>query len=250
MAGLPATRGAASAAPRAAAAPVEAQRAPLWVQNTFLTSEDARPASLEDFYTARRAHSCPPSRAPAPEDDGLSPELPPHRPSRRRPYYPGGQLVQRVRAAFNRDAQASAANAAAAAAAGAGIVGVGSARTKGMPLRQESECSTATPSSPRSEGEQVSGLPDLPSLGSAGHGEGRCKPCVFMSKRGCRSGEGCDFCHLCGPGEKKRRQRERRAFFSAMRRAGVEADDDGAVASAVAPAAAVAAGAGVLRQES
>eukprot|EP00437_Effrenium_voratum_P031618 CAMPEP_0181407818 /NCGR_PEP_ID=MMETSP1110-20121109/5975_1 /TAXON_ID=174948 /ORGANISM="Symbiodinium sp., Strain CCMP421" /LENGTH=242 /DNA_ID=CAMNT_0023530257 /DNA_START=82 /DNA_END=807 /DNA_ORIENTATION=- len=43
------------------------------------------------------------------------------------------------------------------------------------------------------------------SLGSAGHGLGTCKPCAFFHTKGCSSGKNCTFCHLCPPGEKKRR---------------------------------------------
>merc|ERR1712003_28926 len=51
--------------------------------------------------------------------------------------------------------------------------------------------------------------PDLPSLGSAGHSLGTCKPCGFFHKAGCSSGANCTFCHLCDSGEKRRRQVEK-----------------------------------------
>lgn len=51
----------------------------------------------------------------------------------------------------------------------------------------------------------------LPSAGSALHDAGRCKPCAFVHSRGCGSGVDCEFCHLCEPGEKKRRKKERQA---------------------------------------
>mmetsp|Transcript_5170 Transcript_5170/g.9338 ORF Transcript_5170/g.9338 Transcript_5170/m.9338 type:complete len:135 (+) Transcript_5170:150-554(+) len=50
----------------------------------------------------------------------------------------------------------------------------------------------------------------LPSVGSLSHDAGTCKPCVFLFKEGCNSGKNCSFCHLCPPGEKKRRKKERR----------------------------------------
>jgi len=43
----------------------------------------------------------------------------------------------------------------------------------------------------------------LPSLGSASHSLGTCKPCAFVS-RGCRAGADCVFCHLCPPSDRKR----------------------------------------------
>lgn len=51
----------------------------------------------------------------------------------------------------------------------------------------------------------------LPTVGSAAHFVGVCKPCAFVFKDGCASGADCKFCHLCQPGEKQRRQRGRRS---------------------------------------
>jgi len=59
----------------------------------------------------------------------------------------------------------------------------------------------------------------LPSMGSAGHRSGRCKPCAFVGTKGCNSGADCRFCHLCEAGEKKKRQKEKRAHFTAIRHA-------------------------------
>jgi hypothetical protein len=56
---------------------------------------------------------------------------------------------------------------------------------------------------PRSDSEA------LPTIGSAGHSRGSCKPCAFFTTRGCSNGFQCPFCHLCPPGEKKRRQKEK-----------------------------------------
>jgi len=45
--------------------------------------------------------------------------------------------------------------------------------------------------------------------GSASHHAGTCIPCAFMYKDGgCQSGGNCLFCHLCGPGEKRRRKKD------------------------------------------
>lgn len=57
----------------------------------------------------------------------------------------------------------------------------------------------------------------LLSIGSAKHQSGDCKPCAFLHSKGCESGVNCEFCHLCQPGEKKRRQKEKRVFFGSMR---------------------------------
>jgi len=51
------------------------------------------------------------------------------------------------------------------------------------------------------------------SIGSAAHETGECKPCAFLwkdlKKPGCQNGQGCTFCHLCPPGEVKRRKKEK-----------------------------------------
>lgn len=60
-------------------------------------------------------------------------------------------------------------------------------------------------------------LEEVPTVGSAGHWNGTCKPCAFMV-RGCTSGESCPFCHLCDPSEKKRRKKEKVAVLRELRR--------------------------------
>lgn len=50
----------------------------------------------------------------------------------------------------------------------------------------------------------------LPTVGSAFHNLGTCKPCAFAFAGRCQSGVDCKFCHLCGPGEKSRRKKEKR----------------------------------------
>jgi len=68
-------------------------------------------------------------------------------------------------------------------------------------------CSTASPPSPPAG--PAPGSAELPSIGSSGHLAGLCKPCAFLHTKGCENGPACAFCHLCGPGEKKRRQKEK-----------------------------------------
>jgi hypothetical protein len=54
------------------------------------------------------------------------------------------------------------------------------------------------------------GSPEYPTRGSKAHRQGGCKPCAFLHTKGCQNGVECEFCHLCEPGEKKKRQREKR----------------------------------------
>jgi hypothetical protein len=64
------------------------------------------------------------------------------------------------------------------------------------------------------------GSPELPSVGSLSHYMRRCKPCAFVSRAGCSNAAQCIFCHLCEPGEKKRRRKEKRSLIGASRKLG------------------------------
>eukprot|EP00930_Biecheleria_cincta_P017259 TRINITY_DN13777_c0_g1_i1.p2 TRINITY_DN13777_c0_g1~~TRINITY_DN13777_c0_g1_i1.p2 ORF type:complete len:213 (-),score=56.44 TRINITY_DN13777_c0_g1_i1:48-686(-) len=59
------------------------------------------------------------------------------------------------------------------------------------------------------------GSSGCPSVGSAGHHLGLCKPCDFMYRTNCRAGFSCKFCHLCPPGEIKKRKKQRKAMKDA-----------------------------------
>jgi len=59
--------------------------------------------------------------------------------------------------------------------------------------------------------ESFLGSAEMPTVGSSGHHLGTCKPCAFAFTKGCGSGVSCQFCHLCAPGEKKRRQKLKHA---------------------------------------
>lgn len=75
------------------------------------------------------------------------------------------------------------------------------------------------------------GSPEMPSTGSAGHGGGRCKPCAFIHNKGCENGIVCQFCHLCEPGEKKRRHKEKLSNRRKLKQAQVNGPTGSAVVS-------------------
>jgi len=63
------------------------------------------------------------------------------------------------------------------------------------------------------------GSQERPTVGSICHHLGICKPCAHaFSKEGCHNGAMCNFCHLCGPEEIKRRKKEKRASQRALNR--------------------------------
>lgn len=62
------------------------------------------------------------------------------------------------------------------------------------------------------------GSAECPSVGSAGHHLGLCKPCDFIHRSSCRSGASCKFCHLCGPEENRRRKKEKHGMLRALKR--------------------------------
>jgi len=65
--------------------------------------------------------------------------------------------------------------------------------------------------------EDSSAMP-WPSLGSATHALGICKPCDFQHRTSCRAGYKCQFCHLCPPGENRRRKKQKQAAAKLCRR--------------------------------
>jgi len=203
---------------------------PLYVRNTFLEAQTGRPASLEGFYLERQVFSCPGSRISEPGSgcEGVSSGTRAGRPA---PYCPGEQFLNT--AAFGSSAPLAMLPVAGTGAAKVEKVEAGACAVVALDQAASqdtgSECSTAdtsmrSPPSPdlevASTGEAPqSASPPLPnmSVGSIGHDLKQCRPCAFFHTKGCASGKDCQFCHLCEPGEKTRRQKEKRAFFGAMR---------------------------------
>jgi len=75
----------------------------------------------------------------------------------------------------------------------------------GLPLRAPQQAQVLWFADPLPQLEPS--LSELPSVGSATHHLGTCRPCAHAHKpKGCKNGVQCSFCHLCPPGELKRRQ--------------------------------------------
>eukprot|EP00931_Biecheleriopsis_adriatica_P111488 TRINITY_DN8587_c0_g1_i2.p1 TRINITY_DN8587_c0_g1~~TRINITY_DN8587_c0_g1_i2.p1 ORF type:complete len:230 (-),score=54.27 TRINITY_DN8587_c0_g1_i2:143-832(-) len=207
---------------------------PLVVRNTFIDCQD-RPPSLDEFMLERKAVSCPVSLVSNPGDD--EPSRCSAAPASREDVALLQPALLRSKtgpAAAVEDSQKTEAAKAFAPWRRRGAT-ASQASTEQTALPQDwqkdtsrSECSTADtaeyscPPSPdhavRATSDKEQSSPsELPSVGSADHERGTCKPCAFLHSKGCVSGSKCQFCHLCDSGEKKKRQKEKRAYFINMR---------------------------------
>jgi len=211
----------------------------LLVKNTFLNYDTLRTPSLDGFLNERQVRSCPTSGIQQPGDA---------------PAPPPGLLPDQAAAAAAAAVAAAASPAATGARPGAALTdpAVAVADTPGgavaslvaaasnmmaafritsdsITRASEPETCTADAMSDAESAsssvqvlrlaeaitEPVLGSPELPTVGSAGHHSGICKPCAFLEK-GCTSGVECKFCHLCSPDEKKRRKKEKIAVRRQM----------------------------------
>lgn len=175
--------------------------APFAIPSPFVDMNIGRPFSLDDFYEERRVHSCPIGPPP-----GLEPES-----------VAADTLLGQALTAAGRTMKASIAAAAAAQPAAATV-------TQGWaPLSHQGNLPTNI--SPllqfaRAPDETEAETQNFPTLGSQGHQFGNCKPCAFLYTKGCGNGVECPFCHLCPPGEKKRRKKEKVVKHRSANRAG------------------------------
>lgn len=163
---------------------------PVIVRNTFIETNLGRPESLDEFFEERRIRSCPDV---ALANDSMKLREPQ---SLHRGVAAGAQSILTQLAAatgFWSEAKHEAAEEAL------------------QPRRHVLMLSEALPETGICSSQ-------LPTLGSAGHHLGTCKPCAFLYTKGCENGINCTFCHLCPPDEKRRRQKEKQATFREMRR--------------------------------
>jgi hypothetical protein len=197
----------------------------LIVKNTFINAPIARPLSLDEFIQERRVHSCPVE----PHDSNLE--------------FGEKNTVPTENFLHAASMSASLLAGAAAHAASTASDAVSAVRNWWMldgrntiPGQLMPECANnyvfdnsagnmADQRAPQvlrlaeAIGDPELGSEELPTVGSAGHRFGTCKPCAFFHKRGCENGAQCTFCHLCDASEKKRRQKEKFSHVRAIRRA-------------------------------
>jgi hypothetical protein len=197
----------------------------LIVKNTFIDTPTARPLSLDEFIQERRVHSCPvEAHDSIPEfDEGNT--------------VPTGNVLHAASMSASLLAGAAAHAASTASDAVSAVrnwwISDGSNTIPGQVMPEwlhnnvfdDSPGNMAGQHAPQvlrlaeAIGDPELGSKELPTVGSAGHRFGTCKPCAFFHKRGCENGVQCTFCHLCDASEKKRRQKEKISHMRDMRRA-------------------------------
>jgi len=170
-----------------------AARVPYPQKNTFIQYPALRNPSLEEYIREREAQSCPVSPRYA-IFEGELPSPPPGQP----PLLPGRAGDLELAHAFKHDKDV-----------------MSRPTDERVDASSESSDSSSSDSNVEEDSEQKmkvislsSGL-GIQSRGSRSHQSGCCKPCAFFWKDGCKNGQDCQYCHLCPPGELKRRKKAR-----------------------------------------
>jgi len=211
---------------------------PLIVRNTFIDAPLDRAHDLDGHFQERRVQSCPVENPPVDDDDECEEDRP--------------SAAHHLRRAATAGAAALTTAASETAAAVKGWWQAAAPWNGIPPTMSDDEAASfhetfpaidtpegspadasnmlsAPPvlllanviAEPLSETSQAMGSPEMPTIGSAGHWTGDCKPCAFFYKRGCTNGFQCTFCHLCDSGEKKRRQKAKVQQLKEMRHQGL-----------------------------
>lgn len=176
---------------------VDVTISPLPVRNTFVDFPIGRPPSLDGFFQERQVKSAPASGIDADVQDAVAiePTVDPNNEA-----LDGGW-------SYSWHPSSGSTSVACSAAATSSPVAT-SSRPTSISLAAALALDTLVT---RQNAVPELGAPDLPSLGSAFHSIGDCKPCAFVWRpEGCSTGMDCQFCHLCDKGEKKQRAKEKR----------------------------------------
>jgi len=214
---------------------------PLIVKNTFIDTDTWRPSSLDGFFQERQIHSCV-SRIGAPGLELLGDGMPDVGPKTFAPPQVIAEAPEFAMPAFNNywnngsvadepeffDALEVMPSAEYVTVQFPVVFTVPPPPSH-PPVLYETLEAPAIPPPPQAPvlclaealPEPELGSPELPTVGSAGHHHGNCKPCAFFHTKGCMQGPTCEFCHLCGVGERKRRRKEKLAL---VREARAESD--------------------------
>lgn len=190
----------------------------LSVKNTFVHASIGRPPSLDDFYEERQLHSCPVSSLaayPPPEDETIDAVMLPSTPTTADDeasdgWHAAGAKTGRDMLHGVHDICLQHASTIPHPPLEQPVVDVMQFPVAHSPLQTFAQLA--------SDGEAEVVLVDgfwqpafvFPSAGSGGHFSGACNPCAhFYAAKGCRNGIQCYFCHMCPPGELKRRQKSK-----------------------------------------
>lgn len=155
---------------------------PVVVRNTFIDAPLLQKSeSLEEFLKLRKAFSCPVMSSHSEPQD----------------------VVKRAETAHE--------FCCAATPLAEGIRVVASwLRAEESSSGNDEECDASQSSrSATAPGRTSSASAQVPTIGSAQHDLGRCRPCAFFHTRGCENGADCLFCHLCDADAKKLRKKQK-----------------------------------------
>lgn len=192
----------------------------LYIRNTFLGVGPERSPSVERFIEERQVRSCPVSLSQSEAGSGRMQDHSDLRPNAL------GQAMQQVGVKLEGFSKGF----------GGNVSSTSSLKSRGTSGRETmvSSHDSAVPTKSQGAGSSSGsgdlptettisefdgpalptlGTVDYPCKGSILHHCGSCKPCAFYKlagdKGGCKNQVDCEFCHLCDPGEKKRRRKER-----------------------------------------
>lgn len=184
---------------------------PLYVRNTFIDAPVDRQSSLEDFFEERKVKSCPTSAIEhLPLKELALLPLKELAPVRAVAFSPPTPAIEPSIVYPDTDSDLSTAD----------TIEIREANQRSFGLAGDFGLPQVNAGS--GKGSVIAGVQEQPyppptSAGSALHALGQCKPCAFFTTKGCGNGLQCPFCHLCDPGEKKRRRKEKLHIRTAVK---------------------------------
>lgn len=196
---------------------------PVIVRNTFIDTQMVRPLSLDEFFEERRIQSCISCPVTSRDngnlqDDGIRTV---GEPQTLRTITTGVQnMMTSIAAAAGFDMSIGNTTGSGTAPCGNNGFCTEAPAAASVPPPENSNSIEAMPRIlmlSEALPQPCLGSPEMPTVGSAGHNLGACKPCAFFHTRGCENDVQCSFCHLCPPDEKRRRAKDKVAMLRDMR---------------------------------